>query len=248
MGVHDSSETDPRTLLAQAVSDPFAGHPATHVQRWFEFLRTNMPLWSFEPYAYVNLQKLGRPTSYPLPRIVESMLLDDGVLVERDGILVAKEDGLEPLQADIDRRRYALFRNSTIVRAADEEVLEGGPPLFLPSMTAELAFSEPESGDYISPHEEAGRELSALLDARDRAEPKSTEVKQAQADLDDFMRSIGARRSKGRPPDAARPLLEGLVREGIRLLTIVRDTLPISVSRGTRVLLESNGVAAKANV
>jgi hypothetical protein len=67
----------PAESLAQALQDPFAGWPATHVSEWFRYVARQFPLWTWDPHAYARLpeQKLG--STHPLQSWPGSFCLEE---------------------------------------------------------------------------------------------------------------------------------------------------------------------------
>ncbi len=243
MTAKDDANAQAKVLLERALADPFglapAKEPWTHILEWFRFLGDRFPLWSFQPHAFSNLYPLGRTSNHPLPLIVESILRDDGI--STDGQL------LDPLPAEIDRRRYALCKD--LLHTPDAPSLEGGYSQFLPRVTTELAFTDPDTGDDVSPYDNIGRDLVELVDARERTAPKSPERKQAKDALADFLNWIGAAWSKGRHPDVAPTnVLKALLREGVGILKLYRNARSVDISGNTRTLLEPYGISSEEDV
>ncbi len=237
-------------LLERALADPFillsdeeAQEPLTHVEDWFQFLLEQFPLWAFQPHAFRALHDSDLPTTHPLPTIIRSILQDDGIDPD-------DQQALELLVAEIDRRRYGLLRydtGSSLLRSLDEEDdrLHPGWTLFLPSKP-DLSTWEPESehtvGGLYSPYEEIGRELVALVEAREQAEAGSSERREADAELDGFLRDLGVTVGRRGAPykGAPKSIRIELVQQGVALFTLCWNHLPANPSPRTREILRAN--------
>lgn len=72
-----------------------------HVTKWYRVLKESFPLLSFQVHQYAGQQDEGVPRIEPLPRLISSLLADDGIPQEEQIYLNA-------LEASLDRRRYSL--------------------------------------------------------------------------------------------------------------------------------------------
>ena len=66
--------SDSDSALTQAVGDPF-GQP---IVDWYAVLIERFPLWAFQRRHFAALHDSALPTTYPLPRLIASILRDEG--------------------------------------------------------------------------------------------------------------------------------------------------------------------------
>lgn len=220
MTVEMPAEVDSRQLLARALQDPF-GDASASVREWLLFLMRQYPLWAFQRHRFASLQVLKNlPATHPLPLIIESILGDDGI-----------EGRPAPVSAELDRRRYALLSGELPARWDTEDVRRY--PQFLPFVFSLVYVPQDgrESRNRGSLYEELGRELVQLIEARDRALPKTVGRVKAEEGLQNLLRRIGALRPRGKPPEiVVNPLLKELMKEGRALLGLCWTTLPVEMS------------------
>ena len=247
MTAKDDANEEGNVLLERALADPFvlpsdeeAHGPPTHVEDWFRFLMEQFPLWAFQPHAFRALHDSGLPKTHPLPTIIRSILQDEGIDPD-------DQQFLERLVAEIDRRRYALLRDriGSWLLPLDEEDdrLFPGWTLFLPSKP-DLATWEPDTehttGGLYSPYEEIGRDLVALVEAREQATP-GTEREKAKEVLEGFLHDLGVNLGKGRRPIGAQESIrKELVRQGIALFTLCWSQIYSNPSPRTRSIVRAN--------
>lgn len=244
MGVHDSSETDPRTLLALTVRDPLADLSSTHVRGWLKFLVDRFGLWTLQSHAYAQFHRSILPSTYPLSRFVKSILADEGLDDEEPVFL-------ESLLATLDRRRSGIAKGEATVAEwiddDDEKPRKLAPVYsrFRPAAVTDLTYWEPDSehsvGGIVSPYGEIERELLTHIDdqrfARDK--PERARAKTAwHGFLEALMALLPAHRPGAMPPD---PLMEALVQEGRELMQLCWD-VPVEISAATSEIFVAEGV------
>lgn len=226
---------DAATLLAEALRDPFEDFDLFHVTKWFRFLREGFPLLSFNVQHYASHQHDGMPRIEPLPRLITSLLMDDGIPQETQIYM----DGLE---ATLDRRRYSLANDQTFYTESTDE---NGIPRLHPNYTTfrsapdlagyEIVDDDGGSG-YVSPYEDFGRKISAAVEARDHALGKSARDL-AEAEIDNLLRGAGITRKRGRQPSPlSDELRDALVAETAEIIALVLTTdAPSLAERAQRV-------------
>ena len=112
MEAYSPMETSASQLLAAAIADPFVWNldESDAVRPWFEYAVAEFPLWTLQADAYLVLQPGDLPSTYPVGRLIESILQDEGITrQQRHGSVI-----LDPLPATLDRRRHALCRQDSI--------------------------------------------------------------------------------------------------------------------------------------
>ena len=119
--------------------------------------------------------------------------------------------------------------------------------LFLPSKP-DLRSWEPEFehtiGGLISPYEEIGLELVALVEAREHSTP-GTERREADKALKDFLRDLGVTVGRRGAPykGAPKSVRIELVQQGVALFTLCWSQLPANPSQRTREILRANNAS-----
>ena len=229
MGVHETSETDPQALLAQALREPFGDHVGT----WFKVLVDRFPLWAFQARSFAQLHQSELPTTYPLRLMVQSILDDEG------GVRV--HGLLDPLPATLDSRRYAIAEGK--LDSANWSPVEPHKAEFLPRVIADLWRVEPEviPGFRPSPYEFLARQLVPLIEDHLFAFDKR-QRKRGKRELDYFLEELAATLAPGRPKEGPHiGVLNTLVTQGRQLLQLCWGMFPIDVSDQTRRLLSECG-------
>jgi hypothetical protein len=251
-------------LLRGAVAEPFlvvseiADHGTPHsriaIWDWARHLRTEYPLWAFQPHAYAALTKAELPTTYPLRTLVRSIADDEG-LQELSGQLPSL-DAHGWLTMVVDSRRCGLFRDEGGSWVSDSvEEVDGqfrfygtfgiGFPQVLNGPV--LAYYEPDTeytiGGYISPYEDIGVQLVNLVEDREAAPAGSAERVGAQKRLDEFLEELG-NRVRGRPTVLRDSAAKRIFEEGRELNALLWDALgtEVPVAETTRRVLASQGV------
>ena len=234
-------------LLEKALRQPFA-HDA--VDDWFRALMRCCPLWSFQAWAFAELQDSKLPTNYPLQMIIER-------ICEDEGLPVGKRTILEPLEAALDHRRYDLAdsgRHGPPGKVLGESSLDPGTYESLPLPRRESSFNRlyPRPVDpwhdpsrdpsHLGPDAEIGKQLRQLTTARNDAAPGSSERAHAQEALDEFLESTGVAQSPGKPSRITDRQLAELVIQGRNLFETVWPALPAAVSQGALDVVASHGV------
>lgn len=158
-----SEMRDPGGLLRPVLENPFEGSNF-HVKHWFDHLVAAYPLLSFQAGTYARYQHGDNPSTYPLLRLIRSILEDD--------VVTAARHHLAPLVSMLDERRCRLSQGAPV---HPRELWQPGEPLFLcesssmfDSFPPDLAGYEMVDDDggygYVSPYEDVGRELVDHLD------------------------------------------------------------------------------------
>jgi hypothetical protein len=232
------------SLLAEVLRDPFEDFECFHVTKWFRALKENFPLLSFQVHHYACRQQEGVPRIEPLPRLISSLLADDGIPQE-------EQICLNELEASLDRRRYSLANELTY----HESVEESGMPRLHPNYTMfrwapDLAGCEMTDEDggsgYVSPYEDLGRNISAAVEARDHALGKPAR-RLAEAEIDELLRSAGITRKRGRQPSPLPDALrDALVAETAELITLVLTTDAPPLSDRAQGVFDNHGIPADA--
>ena len=251
MTLTDAEIGNARELFIGAIENPFFSlkDTALPIQGWFSFLVGHFPLMTFQTDAYLHLGDTDLPTTDPLSRILQSVLGDEGWSGwDFDG----SPDTPFALEFNLAARRRELGRAQTrffgsCLASQDEDGawrIEGA--INLHGLTEPEPIVDWDDEGPVGVHtvyEEIGRELVALIEHREAQGPKSEEAEEAQAAIDDFLKSISARRGKGRPPSVtANKILKALYREGTDLLALVWPVFGADPSDATREFLADHGV------
>lgn len=244
-------------LFPEVVREPVFPPPATDSDRdeyyrremrlesWLDQLRRHFPLWSFQRWNYYRRQDTELPSTHPLQMIIDSILDDEG-LDPRTA------PSLPPLRAELDRRRrHLMYDGSTRINrwsdAGEREQVE------LDSGTVRFEDA-PELFDEPHPEEEGFRQHEALhvgyrichlTEQRLRARYRGDEERanEIHAEIEDYLREVGALRSPGNP--SGRPsndCIVELVNEGRELIDLFWDALPIRFSSEFTSLLQRQDV------
>ena len=79
------NDRDASELLSAAIADPFIwdldGHDS--VTPWFKYASEHFPLWTLQAEAYLKFQPGDLPSTYPMWRLIESILRGDGITQEQ---------------------------------------------------------------------------------------------------------------------------------------------------------------------
>ena len=195
MTANGDSNAQAKELLGGVLDDPHvplstekAQEPPTHVREWFQYLRQRFPLWAFQADEYLKFHSSALPTTYPLAKFVYSMLLDEGV---KASVL------LDPLPAEVDRRRLDLYDPAGVLRPAwkathaqrhDHRNAPDRPhPGFLPDRVSVLPLDGSLRGPrFNSFYEELGFDVHPLIDEV-RFALNSTARNRAKRDLLEFV-------------------------------------------------------------
>ena len=252
MALSETELHEGRALLGAAISDPFflLEDEERPVQGWFSFLTDHFPLATFRRDAYLGLANPDLPTTYPLARILQSVLADEGwqgwdFHWEKDKTRWALEFNLNARRKEFATTNSSLFFSCRAKREEDgewrfEEVhaLHG-----LTEVEPIMDWDEDGPTGAYSPFEEIGRESVALIEDRDSKEAGTEEAKEAQRAIDRFHKLISARRGRGRPPTGTTDEIMGaLYREGTDLLAIIQAGFAACPSDGTRKFLSAHGI------
>lgn len=234
-------------LFERALREPFA-HDA--VDEWLRALMRCFPLWSFQAWAFAELQDSKLPTNYPLQLIIERICEDERLTVGQRLIL-------EPLEATLDHRRYKLAdsgRHGTPGKVPTKSSLHPGTYESMPLPRRESSFNriyplpvEPwhdpdQDPSHLEPDAEVGKQLRQLTMARNDAAPGSSERAQAQEALDEFLASMGVPQGPGKPVRIAEAQLKALVAQGRDLFELCWPVLPAKVSQGALDIVAEHGV------
>lgn len=76
---HRPAQSEDAALLTEVLRDPFEDFERFHVIKWFRALKEHFPLLSFQIHHYASRQQEGVPRIEPLPRLISSLLADDGI-------------------------------------------------------------------------------------------------------------------------------------------------------------------------
>ena len=243
------SDAEASAALANALRYPLGLESWRHVEDWLNVLMHRFPLWSFQAWAYAEVQRSTLPTNYPLQDMIDSISRDEGL-----------EPGapatLDALASAVDRRRYVLLDQgmlgppgktlSSSRRPTDpyqRSPLKGGPSRFncMYPLPRPEDF-DPEDRKFAGwPYADIGRELVRLIRAQNA--PDSTSRQEAKEDLTRFLGSLGATRGRGNPgkgPTA--DTLRLIVDQGTQLLSLCWGALPWPLSAKTVLRLGDLGV------
>ncbi len=218
------------TLLQRVLADPFEDPEGFHLAQWMKHLHNSYPFWSFQPDAYARSQSTELPSTYPLGRIIGSLVVDDGILAHSGG-------WLPELDAALDQRRLRLAHgeHQMLHEYRDETgltVLYSNSPQFLtpPDLAGYEVVDDDGGSAYVSPYEDVGREIADAVEARDNGTTKAARAEGAEQ-LRSLLERLGVLRARGRPRRRPTPeLLEKLIGEGERLIHLLTGALGIPPS------------------
>ena len=254
MTLTDSEISEARELLVAAVENPFFGSGVadTQISSWFSFLVERFPLMTFQTDVYLyQLGDTDLPTTDPLARILLRVLRDEGW---SGWDFAGNSDTAFALEFNLAARRRELgSANTGFFGSCLATQNEDGAWRRIDQANSLRRLTEPEPildwdddgpiGVATTVYEEIGRELVGLIEHRDAQEPTSQEAEEAQAAIDDFLKSISARRGKGRPPTVTTgEILAALYREGTDLLEVVWAGFTAGPSDATQAFLADHGI------
>lgn len=241
-------EPPPAELFAAAIRDPLPTRMhGSAVRLWLDELQNQFSMLCFRPYAYYNLQDTNLTTTFPLQRIIDSILEDDGLSTD-------PPEPVEPPLATVDRRRGWLAGTARTGASLDERAewsFDDGEPSELrpsdgPHLTVAPELFQPGSESlyhYDPPHHEAewvGRRLSELVDAREtaRAAGDNEALEDAEVELERFLHDLGVL-TYGRPREGPAPrVLESLYEEIHLLFELCWEVCPVELSDATQGILQ----------
>lgn len=234
-------EPSPVELLTQALHNPLpVPMMGSALYNWMRALPDHFPLWSFQPFAFYNLQDTGLPTTFPLQVFINSIAEDDDLPTDTPG-------PVDPPVATADRRRGWLAGTAAVgpswsdraewIYEEDEPVslapgpqpqLLRAPELFDPGSESRYHFDPPH---HLG--EEVGRTISELVDRREQARASGDDEALADAtlDLERYLREIGVDTGPGRPREGPAPrVVQGLHREAQALLELCWQVCPFELA------------------
>lgn len=235
----------PGELLRQTLADPLSNAVDLHVENWLSVLVFRFPLLAFQARAFIRLNPTQTPSIYPLNRLVQSILRDDGIV---------QGNTLCPLLATIDRRRdamaYAEYSlNSSYVHLQEyEPELQAGLPTFTEPYEP-MVLERTRDGDvnFTSAYEEIGRELISHVEALETASAGRA-YEQAKQAFNAFLAEIGVSAKGGNPGYEPNPWsLSELVSELRRLVELFDQVYPVAPSADTADELALYGVSSGAD-
>lgn len=208
--------TSTEKILREALVNPFEVPGESHVSEWFNYLASQFPLWTFQPWAYFEHQIEEVPRQYPIDVFVDSILGDDEIQLSE----------LSPLEAVLMDRRKRLMGGLVQVETWSLEpvlrsdfIVDNWPAwMWTPSLRQHWGPVGLES-EYAH----VGRELMWHVEARERARASGDDgaKTKAEAGLNRFLTEIGVSNLQRRPPEGpSEKMLKALIAEGSQIIDI----------------------------
>lgn len=234
-------DLDTEGLLSEVLAEPFAflsrGEHLTEyplIHQWYGYLAWTFRLWSWQPGRFRVLQDTELPSTYPLDILIDSLRSDD----------FGDRRELSPLESNLNARRLDIADEDYagpspwLVRDGEWPGGDDGFPAF--EQLHDFTEYDSATGDLYSPYEFIAHEVLGLAEAQDaaRRSESAEALSEARERLQDFLRSLGVRRGRGRPREGpSQSLLQTLFEEGCELLSLLWQAFPFEVSDRTQDLL-----------
>lgn len=217
-----------REQLLAALCQPFEEPGENQITSWFEVLERSIPMWSFQPLAFRQINDIESPSTSPLAEIIDSILADEEGESDGDSLISA-----------LSRRRYNLTNGIVAIetwgltnsRKSGVIVASDSGRYWSPDLRSTIGFFNPQ-------YSGIGKRVTDLIDTVTAARGKD-ERATAKRELDDYLKEL-AKSRRGRPTEGPPlPMLKALYEEGRLLLDLLWDLPEVDLDARSAGILES---------